>query len=118
MHGLHRVPLSLVIMVYYYNTKTGIRMFEYQAFEHTAFRSWLFLFTYPILFRRAGHFGGSGAPDDFPDITVVRPGGKMMPDVMVSETLIPPPGRGLHVSTEPGYFDDGWLPLPKYPKPW
>ncbi|EKD01159.1 hypothetical protein A1Q2_04482 [Trichosporon asahii var. asahii CBS 8904] len=103
--------------MYYYNTKTGLRLFEYQAFEHTFLRSWLHLFTYPILYRRAGHFGGSGAPDDFPDITVVRPGGKMMPDVMVSETPLPPPDRELYLSTDSGYFDYGWLPLPKYPKP-
>lgn len=106
--------------MYYYDTKTGRRLFEYQAFEHTFFWSRPHLFTYHILYRRAGHFGGSGAPDDFPDITVVRPGGKMMPDVMVSDTPVPhvpPRDRKLYLSTEPGYFDYGWLPLPMYPPP-
>lgn len=105
-------------MVFYYDTATGRRLHEYMAFDYTGYRFLLFVFTLPILFRRSQHLVDCGFCDDFPDVTVIRPGGPLLPGVKVSETPIAPPGEKLRLSTDPEFMSKGWAPLPKFREAW
>lgn len=99
--------------MYYYEKDSGRQRFAFQAFEHTPIRAFLFMLTSPILIPRSFLYGCYGCPDDFPDITFIWPGGKMLPDVIASETPLAPPGRELRLSTDPKVNPSG-KPLPKF----
>lgn len=104
----------------YYYDQQGYRVFEFLAFEHTNFRALLSIITWPIVLTR-------GIPalvyfdfvDDSPDITFIRPGGKMLDHITPSETPRSNPNRGgkLRLYSDPEVrrtLPWGHLPLPKW----
>lgn len=104
--------------MYYYDDE-GNRVFEIWAFEHTFFRSLLAMVTWPIVQnRRIPALVYYGFVDDFPDITLIRPGGKMLPGITASETPRPRPDRGqLKLYSDPEVrrtLPHGHLPLPNF----
>lgn len=111
-----------VIMVYYYDTETGHRVFELWACEYTFLRGCLMILTSPVAYLRlrgrVAMLPACNFADDFPDITIIRPGGKPHPGIMVSETPLPKPGQKLYLSTSPEYINEGWPPLPKLRGMW
>lgn len=97
--------------MFYYDKESLDRRFAFHAFEHASFRAVLCLLTWPIVARRSYQFGLHGAPDDFPDITFIWPGGEMLPGIIASEVPLVDPGERLRLSTDPDLRND--KPLPK-----
>lgn len=97
--------------MFYYDKETMHRRFAFHAFEHTRFRAALCMLTWPIVLRRSWVFGSYGAPDDFPDITFIWPGGEMLPGIIASEVPLAAPGERLYLAADPDLRND--KPLPK-----
>lgn len=97
--------------MFYYDKETLYRRFAFQAFEHTMLPGFMFMVTSPVVARRSWLFGSYGAPDDFPDITFIWPGGEMLPGIIASEVPLVDPGERLRLSTDPDLRND--KPLPK-----
>lgn len=104
----------------YYYDQQGYRVFEFLAFEHTYFRTFLSFITWPIvLTKRIPALVYFDFVDDFPDITFIRPGGKMLDHITPSETPRPNPSRGgeLRLYSDPEVrrtLPWGHKPLPKW----
>lgn len=100
--------------MFYYDKETMHRRFAFHAFEHTRFRAALCMLTWPIVVRRSHLFGRYGTPDDFPDITFIWPGGKMLPNILASSVPLAPDGETPLLSTDPGLAAKVAKPLPKF----
>lgn len=100
--------------MFYYDKESLDRRFAFHAFEHASFRAVLCLLTWPIVARRSYQFGLHGAPDDFPDITFIWPGGKMLPNIVASDVPLAPPDRELWLSTNPVLAAKVAKPLPEF----
>lgn len=100
--------------MFYYDKETLDQRFAFHAFEHTPIRTVLCMLTWPIVLRRSFLFGMHGAPDDFPDITFIWPGGQMLPNIVPSDVPLAAPGQELLLSSDPDLAAKVAKPLPKF----
>ncbi|EKD01165.1 hypothetical protein A1Q2_04488 [Trichosporon asahii var. asahii CBS 8904] len=103
-----------------YYDQEGRRVFEFLAFEHGNFRGFLSITTLPnVLTRRIPALVYFDFVDDFPDITFIRPGSKLLDHITPSKTPRPNPLNGgklrLYSDTEvPCTLPWRHKPLPKW----